>query len=91
MAAQTTSEETKENFFLFLNHQYPERRTVAKQWMHNIGTGHTLKSFPFRSNSTVCKDHLETTCFTEDNVNKFLGLPQKKRLHSNAIPTEDWN
>ena len=65
----------------------PERRSIAKQWLHNLGTGHTLKTFPFGSNSVVCEDHFEQRCFAEDSVNKTLGLPQRKRLHRDAVPT----
>ncbi len=42
---------------------------------------------PNTPHSVVCDEHFEPSCFAEDKVNKMLGLPQKKRLHRNAVPT----
>jgi hypothetical protein len=64
-----------------------ERRGIAQQWLHNIGTGYTLKTFPFGSNSFVCEDHFESTCYEVDKVNKVLGLPQRRILKKDAVPT----
>ena len=52
----------------------PEKRNLAAQWLHNIGTGvssQELQScFIFKR---VCKDHFEASCFLDDMQARLMG------------------
>ena len=46
-------------YFLIPNpNRFPEKRNLAARWVHNIGTGWTVKTFKFGTSKKVCQDHL---------------------------------
>ena len=64
-----------------------EKKARVRQWLHNLGTGHTLESFTFGRNSVVCEDHFEARFFKRDLQAELLRLPAKHRLTEDAVPT----
>ena len=62
------------------------KRELAMRWLHNIGTGHTVNKFNF-NRKVVCEDHFTTDDFKEDIQNRVLGLPERKLLKNDAVPT----
>ncbi|KAM9425031.1 uncharacterized protein KZ484_006594 isoform 1-T2 [Pholidichthys leucotaenia] len=65
----------------------PFRKILAEKWLHNLGTGHTLKTFPFGRNSVVCEDHFEASCYEGELQAKLLGYKGRLRLKSDAVPS----
>ena len=66
------------------------RKQLALQWLHNLGTGHTLTTFPFGSNSVVCQDHFTEDAFDSMKVRFYGGSsdrPTRLHLKPEAVPT----
>ena len=60
-------------FYIISNpEKYPEKSELIARWLHNIGTGWTLKTFKFTHAKRVCEDHFAPTCFGFIIVNHFL-------------------
>ena len=67
---------------------HPEKRNLAAQWLHNIGTGWSVKNFNFASYKRVCEDHFEASCFMDDMEARLMGYQKKKKkLKRDAVPT----
>ena len=68
--------------------KYPpkSKRDLAMKWLHNIGTGHTMDKFNFQR-KMVCEDHFASDAFKDDIQNRVLGLPERKILKEDAVPT----
>ena len=83
------------HFFCVPKPTNPERSNLALQWLHNIGTGHSLSSFPFGANGVVCQDHFESKAYLYSDIhNRFYGTPRstprstsRLRLKPDAVPT----
>ena len=45
---------------------HPEKKNLAAHWLHNIGTGWSVKNFKVASYLKVCEDHFEGSCFLDD-------------------------
>ena len=69
-------------------HRFPKRfPEIAKQWLHNCGTGIDIKDLKFGANSIVCANHFEPSCYKIDKVNRSLGKPERRELYQDAVPT----
>ena len=66
--------------------KYPEKRELSQQWLHNIGTGHTVEKFSFGKHKLVCEDHFKPDCFKEDLQARLMGTVPKKILKEYAVP-----
>ncbi len=55
--------------------------------LHNIGTGHNADSFNFHR-KVVCEDHFTEQSFKKDVEHSLLGLPERKLLKEDVVPTE---
>ena len=64
-----------------------EKKVRVRQWLHNLGTGHSIQTFKFGRNSVVCSDHFEQKYIKRDLKAELLGLPVTHRLTDDAIPT----
>ncbi|XP_069047993.1 zinc finger protein 628-like isoform X2 [Lepisosteus oculatus] len=77
----------KKKFFCVPKPTNPERAVIVKKWLHNLGTGHTLDTFPFGRNAVVCEDHFTPDCYERDLKAELLGCKPKTRLKPDAVPT----
>ncbi len=77
------------HFFCVPKPSTPARKNIAKQWLHNIGTGKKVNKFTFGANSVVCEDHFEDSCFDERAAlqARLMGWKTRKRLKPDAVPT----
>ncbi len=66
--AKKKKKKDRQTFLLRTETLTPARKGVAKQWLDSIGTGHTLKIFPFGRNSVVCEDHFEPWCYEKSSA-----------------------
>ena len=57
------------------------------QWLHNIGTGHTVDKLNFHG-KVVCEDQFTEQCFKKDVEHVLLGFPEQRLLKEDAVPTE---
>jgi len=57
------------------------------EWLHNIGTAHTVEKFNF-NRKVVCEDHFTVDSFKVDLENRLLGLVERRLLKEDAVPTE---
>jgi len=64
-----------------------EKKVRVRQWLHNLGAGHSIETFTFGRNSVVCNDHFEQRFFKRDLKAELLGLRVTHRLTDDAIPT----
>lgn len=71
-------------YFAFPNPQKDRERAII--WLENIGTGHDVDSFNFKR-KVVCSKHFDKSAFKRDLQAELLGLPEKKRLNPDAVPT----
>ena len=62
-------------------------KSRASKWLHNMGTGFTVRSFSFGRDKTLCEDHFQDDCFKEDLQAKLMGYKPKKLLRQGAVPT----
>ena len=70
----------------------PSVKEQAKQWLHFIGTGHSVDKFNFGRAKVVCEDHFTADQFTEDAHIKSCRLLNRtprytKVLIPGAVPT----
>ncbi len=78
----------KKHYFMIPTPSNPERTDLARQWLHNIGTGRSVDKFTFGRNSFVCEDHFEKTCYKRNLQAELLGEPCGRiRLTETAVPT----
>ncbi len=75
------------HFFSVPTPSTEERKAIAQRWLHNLGTGHTLKTFRFGRNSVVCEDHFHESCYEENMQARLMGYTANKRLKRDAVPT----
>jgi len=64
-----------------------EKKVRVWQWLHTLGTGHSIETFKFGRNSVVCNDHFEQKFFKQNLKAELLGLRVTHRLTDDAIPT----
>ncbi|XP_056282804.1 THAP domain-containing protein 1-like [Pseudoliparis swirei] len=64
-----------------------EKKVLAKKWLHNLGTGHILKTFTFSRNSVVCEDHFDPDCYERNMQAEIMGYQGRTRLKPDAVPT----
>ena len=63
-------------------------KTRLERWLHNIGTGLTIKTYVQNDNNRVCSEHFHADCIQEDKMAKLLNYtPKQARLKPSAIPT----
>ena len=65
-----------------------EENLRAARWLHNIGTGHDVKTYNFTQDKVVCEDHFHSDCFQIDKMAILLNyIPKSKKLVPGAVPT----
>ena len=70
--------------------QFPkpeDEREHLERWLHNCGTGLTIKTFSWNRNKKICSDHFHPNCFEENLMSKLLGCKSKGKLKPGAVPT----
>ena len=67
--------------------KFPAKRELTIKWLHNIGTGHNADRFNFHR-KVVCEDHFTEQSFKKDVEHSLLGLPERKLLKEDAVPSE---
>ncbi|XP_057291883.1 uncharacterized protein LOC130614472 [Hydractinia symbiolongicarpus] len=87
--SQTTGRvTTKKSFFMIPKPVNTTENFRAAQWLHNIGTGLNVETFPFGKNKVVCEDHFHPDCIKDDLKGRLTGIPSKrKELLCGAVPT----
>ncbi|XP_057311857.1 uncharacterized protein LOC130649569 [Hydractinia symbiolongicarpus] len=87
--SQTTGRVTaKKSFFMIPKPVNTTEKLRAAQWLHNIGTGLNVETFPFGKNKVVWEDHFHPDCIKDDLKGRLTGIPSKrKELLCGAVPT----
>ena len=62
-----------------------ERKVVGQKWLHTIGTGRGLETFPSERNSVVCKDHFEPDCYERNLQAELVNLMMMMRRRTNGL------
>jgi hypothetical protein len=68
-------------------HHFPKNNELSKKWV--VACKRDDQFNP--STSTVCSNHFLPTDYERDLKNELLGLPVKKRLQREAVPTVNIN
>ena len=67
--------------------KFPGKRDLVIKWLHNIGTGHTVDKLNFHR-KVVCEDKFRAVLKKKDVEHVLLGLPKRRLLKEDAVPTE---
>ena len=76
----------KRSYFIFP--RVDKEKSRLERWLHNIGTGLTVKTFEWTKNRAVCSDHFHEECYKVNNMAKVLDFePGPRKLKEGAVPT----
>ena len=79
-------------FYKIPDGKVPDKRVLAMDWLHKIGTGFTVATFTFSRSKVVCEDHFLESDFCEDSHIKMCRMrgetPNYRRaLKPDAVPS----
>lgn len=64
-------------------HVFPKNPSLSSEWVVKCKRADNINI----ANARVCSDHFVDNDYVEDLQNRLLGLPQRKILKENAVPT----
>ena len=65
-------------------HSFPHKSELQELWIEACGRKNLI---PCIKNAKICSRHFSSDSYERDLRNELLGLPVRKKLKSNAIPT----
>ena len=88
--SNTTGKAKNKKFFMIPKPKGQHERLQAARWLHNIGTGHTVKNFIFTKEKVVRQDHFHEDCFNQVKRRLMESVDSSKKyleLLPGAVPT----
>ena len=88
--SNTTGKASSKKFFVIPKPKNEAESLRSARWLHNIGTGHTVKEFKFSKEKVVCEDHFHEKCFNKVKEKMMSQIDSTKRyleLLPGAVPT----
>ena len=64
-------------------HRFPKEESTRKHWIVKCKRGDSFKT----QHATVCSTHFTENDYERDLKSELLGLPPKKRLKKDAVPS----